>query len=144
MDDDSAHQFAHRLNRLIRSTGKSAPQIAAEIRARAEGDISLSDSYFWQLRTGKQDPRLAMVRAIADYFGVPASYFLDEVVGDTDEAVTRQPISAGEKQVRNIAARARGLKPGTLQRITEIVEDARILDGLDRISGNHGEDANTS
>ena len=144
MDDDSAHQFAHRLDSLIRSSGKSAPQIAAEIRARAEGDISLSDSYFWQLRTGKKDPRLAVVRNIADYFDVPASYFLDEVVDDTDEAVTKQRASAGEKQVRNIAARARGLKLGTLQRITEIVEDARILDGLNGISDKHAKDANIS
>jgi transcriptional regulator with XRE-family HTH domain len=142
MDDNSTDRFTQRLDSLIRSSGKSAPQIAAEIRARAEGNVSLSDSYFWQLRTGKQDPRLAVVRAIADYFGVPASYFVDDVVEETDSVVARQRTSVGEKQVRKIAARARGLNLGTLQRIAEIVEDARILDGLDGLSGARAEDSN--
>lgn len=144
MDDNSTDRFTQRLDSLIRSSGKSAPQIAAEIRARTEGKVSLSDSYFWQIRTGKKDPRLAMVRAIADYFGVPASYFLDDVVEGTDSAVARQRTYVGEKQVRKIAARARGLNLGTLQRIAEIVEDARILDGLDGLSGTRTEDSSMS
>lgn len=144
MDGNSTDRFTQRLDSLIRSTGKSAPQIAAEIRARVEGNVSLSDSYFWQLRTGKKDPRLAVVRTIADYFGVPASYFLDDIAEERDAAVARQRASAGEKQVCKIAARARGLNLGTLQRIAEIVEDARILDGLDGISSTRTEDSNTS
>ena len=104
----------------------------------------MSDSYFWQLRTGKKDPRLAVVRVIAGYFGVPASYFLDDVVDNADTILTRQRSSASEKQVRNITARARGLKLGTLQRIAEIVEDARILDGLDGISTPRADNAHNS
>jgi transcriptional regulator with XRE-family HTH domain len=143
MDNTSGSRFAQRLENLIRSTGKSAPQIAGEIRARSGGDASLSDSYFWQLRTGKKDPRLGVVRAIADYFGVAPSYFMDDAVEETDVALAKQRITAGERHVRNIAARARGLKLGTLQRIAEIVEDARILDGLDTMSGVHIENEHT-
>jgi transcriptional regulator with XRE-family HTH domain len=136
MEEPSNNEFADKLNRLIDASGKSAPQIAAEIRAAGEGKASLSDSYFWQLRTGKKDPRLGVVRLIADYFGVHASYFLDDH-GDPAEILPKLRATAGDEQVRGIATRAKGLKKGTLHRIAQIVEDARVLDGLDGLSDNH-------
>lgn len=90
------------------------------------GISSMSLSYLQQLRKGEaQNPRVQHLRALADAFDVPLSYFLEE-----DE-----PVEAAEKdltpQERTLALRVHGLSDGALSSIRAIVELARKSEQLD-------------
>lgn len=132
--------FADKLNHLIDTMGYrdgrqlSGPQIAAEISVQQK--VPVSASYMWELRTGKvTNPRIDLVHALAAYFGVDPGYFLSR---DQDEAhAARLDLIAAmrDNDVNNLAVRASGLSAGTLRRITEIIENARILEGLDEMPG---------
>jgi transcriptional regulator with XRE-family HTH domain len=54
--------------------------VASQITANGE---KISGSYIWQLRKGiKDNPTVKHVSALANFFGVPASYFFDDDVTD--------------------------------------------------------------
>jgi len=95
--------------------------------------VKVSPSYIWQLRTGQGDnPTVRHIEALAAFFGVPASYFLN-----TAEAVQTQEELAllaalRDAAVRNLALRAQGLSPESLKTVRELIERVRELEGLDR------------
>ena len=128
---------AEKLDRLFQvMSPKGRPysyqQVADAINARsAETGVTLSHATIWQLRTGRfTDPRLSHLQGLADFFGVPIGYFTDDEVAarvDTDLDLVAAMRDAG---VRQVALRARGLSPQTLQALTAMVEAARRLEGL--------------
>lgn len=79
--------LADKLNHLFTSVTPrggqeySNEQVAAAIAAK--GNVTISQSYIWQLRKSKKDnPTLKHLQALADFFGVPAAYFFNEQVAD--------------------------------------------------------------
>jgi hypothetical protein len=59
--------------------------VASAIRRR--GGPTVSHTYLWQLRRGLRDnPTKQHLEALADFFGVPPSYFFDDAAGPRPEA----------------------------------------------------------
>jgi transcriptional regulator with XRE-family HTH domain len=80
--------FAEKLDflfRTVRPRGRgeySYRDVAQAINDSAE-DTTISASYIWQLRKGeKNNPSVRHAQALAKFFGVPPTYFLNEVADD--------------------------------------------------------------
>lgn len=124
--------IAQRLERLFAQTAgpHGRPVTLQEIIHRMEkrGISTMSLSYLQQLRTGQaENPRLQHLRALADAFDVPLSYFLDD--DKEDSASTAEDELTPEE--RTIALRVHGLSNDALSSIRAIVELARKSEQLD-------------
>ncbi|AIG75348.1 hypothetical protein ED92_33490 [Amycolatopsis sp. MJM2582] len=72
------HLFAH----VTRRNGSEFTYEEVASAITAEG-VTISQSYVWQLRKGKKDnPTLKHLQGLADFFGVPVTYFFNEGVSD--------------------------------------------------------------
>lgn len=127
--------FAEKLDRLFRTVhpaGRgpySYNDVAAGIRAR--GPVSISPQYLWLLRRGERDnPTIQHLEAIADFFGVPAAYFLDDAKAAVVDQELETVIALRDSSVRQVALRAAGLSPRSLDAIQEMIEQVRRLEGL--------------
>lgn len=144
--EGSSPSFAHKLDRLFGSTRSPSggeytyAEVSAGIAQR--GIATISDTYLCDLRNGtKENPRIRHVEALADFFGVPVTYFLD---GDESarllDRVETLP-AAANADVRRIALRAADLSPETLEAVAVMIERARQLEGLkDRRPDAHDAD----
>ncbi|WP_228818919.1 helix-turn-helix domain-containing protein [Nocardia transvalensis] len=103
---------------------------AAEAITRSTG-TSISAAYMWQLRSGvKSNPTVQHLQAIAQFFGVPASYLIDSGADESIESQLRLLQAMKDADVRNLALRASGLTPRTLANIAAIVDRAREIENL--------------
>jgi transcriptional regulator with XRE-family HTH domain len=130
--------LAEKIDRLIKAKRVrerrtySYKDLAAAIRAL--GGTSISAAYLWQLHTGvKDNPQKKTLEMLADFFGVPVTYFFD-----TDEATRlyeQLPIAL-DADVRKIALRAADLSPESRAVIGEMIEQARKIEAMH--SGRRG------
>ncbi len=98
---------------------------------RAEGGPTISATYLWQLRKGLRDnPTLKHLEALSSFFGVPASYFFDDEAATSIDAQLAVLASLRDASVRNVAVRASGLSPESLETIADMIERVRKLEGL--------------
>jgi transcriptional regulator with XRE-family HTH domain len=129
-----------RLFRTIHPPGRgeySFEEVADGIRAR--GGPTISATYVWQLRKGLRDnPTKRHLEALADFFGVPPSYFFEEEAGARIAAELDLLVALREAPVRHIALRALGLSPQSLAAIAGMIEHVRQLEGLSD-SGTDGD-----
>ncbi|GAA1113968.1 transcriptional regulator [Nocardiopsis metallicus] len=130
--------LAHRLEKLFADTAgdKGRPVTLQEIvdRMKERGIAPMSLSYLQQLRSGQAtNPRVQHLRALADAFGVPLSYFVEEEE-KTDAAEAK--LTEAE---RNIALRVHGLSSGALASISSIIDIARRSEQLDDVPGEEDE-----
>lgn len=96
------------------------------------GGPTISASYLWQLRKGSRDnPTKKHLEALADFFGVPPAYFFDDETAARIDAELDLLAAVRDTDVRHVALRASGLSTQTLKAITEMIERARQLEGLD-------------
>lgn len=121
--------IAQRLEQLFAETAgpHGRPITMKDVITKMEerGISSMSLSYLQQLRKGEaHNPRLQHLRALADVFDVPLSYFLDEEPADTQE-------SDLTPEERKVALRVHGLSNEALASIRSIVELARRSEQLD-------------
>ncbi|MFI2029805.1 hypothetical protein [Streptomyces buecherae] len=73
-------------------------------------------------RGSKKNPSTELLQALAQFFGVPTSYFLDEETArrvDSEIALSRV---ARNNEVRNLALRALELSPEGLAAVSHIVD----------------------
>ncbi len=137
-------ELANKINRLFDVMRKpSAPPLsnaaAAEAITQATG-TSISSAYLWQLRSGmKSNPTVAHLRAIAQFFGVPASYLVDEGPDEAIESQLSMLQAMKDSGIRNLALRASGLAPRTLAGIAAIVDRAREVENLPPIDESERE-----
>lgn len=135
MTEKQGRAFAELLDYLFREVHppNRGPYTYAEI-AQGIGDtsaITISASAIQQLRTGvKANPKMQTIKALADFFGVPAGYFFDDQVAEQTRAEIRMVAAMRDEEVRRVALRASGLSPSTLQMLTTVIEQARRLEGL--------------
>lgn len=100
-------------------------EVAAELR-RIQPGLRVSGAYLSALRNGsKRNPSLDLLTALAQFFGVSASYFLDPTPQDRVEEEIALAKVGHHPQVRNLALRALELSPESLAVVTQIVE--RVL-----------------
>lgn len=134
-DAEGSRSFADKLDQLF---GSVRPQpgreytheeVAKAIAAR--GDLSISHTYIWQLRRGiKDNPSIGVVSALADFFGVPPSYFLDDERTrgmDTDLELLAALRDPG---VVRLATRAAGLSADSTELLLSLTEHLRRLEGV--------------
>lgn len=133
-------ELAARLNRLFevmrRPNTPPLSNAAAAAAITAKTGVSISPAYLWQLRSGaKTNPTVQHLRAIADYFGVPASYLLDRDVDANIEAQLEILQALRDAGVRDLAMRASGLTAETISSLAAMVDQARKLERLPPVPG---------
>ena len=121
-----------RLFRTVRPSGRGEytyQEVAEALRER--GGPTISATYVWQLRKGIRDnPTKKHLEALADFFGVPPAYFFDDEAAARIQAELSLLAALRDASVRNVALRARGLSPQSLDAITDMIERVRQLEGL--------------
>lgn len=143
---ESTHDGAQRisdlsvkLNKLFETMHKpSRPPLsnaaAAEAITRATG-TSISAAYLWQLRNGmKGNPTLEHLRAICQFFGVKASYLIEDGIDADIDAQLDLLAALRDAGVRDLAMRARGLTPQAINSLRAMVDHARTLEQLPPVS----------
>jgi len=102
-------------------------EVVAGINAR--GVAKTSDTYLCDLRNGTKDnPRIKHLEAIAEFFGVPVTYFLD---GDESAARMYAQIAAlpvyGDPGVERMVLLVSDLSPKVREAVTQIIEHAHQI-----------------
>lgn len=129
-DDQGRPMLATRLDHLFESVRPDGArgrrytndEVAAAIRDSTPG-IRVSGAYLSALRTGaKKNPSTELLCALARFFGVSASYFLDEETAERTDAEIALAQFANNHGVRNLALRALELSPEGLAAVSQIVE----------------------
>jgi ESX-1-secreted protein regulator len=99
--------------------------------AAAAGARVVSGTYLWLLRTGQRDnPTMRHLIALARFFGVSPTYFFP------DDAMQQAAVPAAlatalrDDKMREMALRAAGLSDRSLRAITEMIRNARAVEGL--------------
>jgi transcriptional regulator with XRE-family HTH domain len=131
--DESA--LAARLNKLFevmrRPNTPPLSNAAAAAAITEKTGVSISPAYLWQLRNGiKDNPTVAHLRAIAEFFGLPASYLID---GDPDPNIDAQLNllqALRDRGIRDLALRASGLTPQALGSLAAMIDHVRKLEQL--------------
>ncbi len=131
----STTDLAGKLNKLfevMRSPSQPVLSNAAAAEAITEKTgVSISPAYLWQLRSGlKANPTVAHLRAIAEFFGVSASYLIDAEVDEHLEAQLELLQALRDAGVRDLAMRASGLTDAALANLVAMVDHVRELEKL--------------
>ncbi|MCO8269991.1 helix-turn-helix domain-containing protein [Actinoplanes sp. TRM 88003] len=118
-----AFSIAGRLDRLFKQLRPEPSYMAVAEAVRAEQAVSISHTYIWQLRTGRRDnPTIQHLTALATYFGVPVSYFIDDDQTtriDSQLDLLRTIRDAG---VTELALRAADVSPRGRDTISELIQ----------------------
>ncbi|MFI9380444.1 helix-turn-helix domain-containing protein [Kutzneria sp. NPDC052558] len=123
-----------RLFRTVRRAGDSEHSYASVAEAiRDQQGVTISHTYIWQLRTGRRDnPSVQHLTALATFFGVPVTYFLDdELAGRIDEQLTLLAMlrAAG---VTEIALRSADLSESSREAVADMVTQLWKLEHPDK------------
>lgn len=126
--------FADKLNHLFAVVHPASRAEFSNVEvadAITDTGVTISPSYIWHLRRGDRDnPTLKHVEALAAFFKVDVTYFLDDAVTNRVDAELQVIAAMRDAGVRRIALRASGLSEGALTAIAGLVDNARSLEGL--------------
>lgn len=122
--------LAEKIDYLFRQVhGRDRAEVSyREVAAGIEsaGGPTISPTYLMYLRKGQRtNPSLQHLEAIAGYFGVPTSYFLDQ---EATARVTQELellAALRDAGVRSVAMRLADLSPEDLAAVAGIVEELR-------------------
>ena len=129
----SSEQLAGKLNYLF---GKIHPpnreftneEVAAGILERK--GMSISANYVGQLRSGRaNNPSISVIEALADFFGVRPSFFLDDRSTEETKAEIELRQILRDNGLRSLALSARHLSPAVLASITALVQQLSAQQG---------------
>ncbi|WP_068183911.1 helix-turn-helix domain-containing protein [Mycobacterium sp. UM_CSW] len=131
--------LAARLNKLFeimrRPDTPPLSNAAAAAAITTQTGVSISPAYLWQLRSGvKDNPTVQHLRAIAEFFGVPASYLIDRDPDAQIDAQLNLLQALRDNGVRDLAMRASGLTPQALNSVALILDRVRELERLPPIA----------
>jgi transcriptional regulator with XRE-family HTH domain len=116
----------------VRPAGRgeySNHEVATAIEAA--GGPTISATYIWQLRKGlRTNPTLNHLEALARFFGVPTSYFLDDEKADEIDAQLELLAALRDSKVQAIALRASGVSAEGLKAIVTMLDHVRRAEGL--------------
>ncbi|GAA3493937.1 hypothetical protein GCM10019016_010360 [Streptomyces prasinosporus] len=104
-------------------------RLAKEIRETTGGTIS--GTYLWELATGKKrNVTLEQLDVLAEFFGVPPEYFLNEETAERVNSQLKLATALRDARVRNLALRAEGLSAESLDALLIMVNEARKVQHL--------------
>jgi transcriptional regulator with XRE-family HTH domain len=137
----SAKKLDH-LMRTVHPAGRGPYSYAEVARAIGEGGGQISATYIWQLRTGvKNNPTVAHLNALADFFGVRPSYFLDDDESERVDAGLALLTTLRDAGARQVAARLPGLSDDSLEALGQMAELLRRREGLSDAAAEQPPDA---
>jgi transcriptional regulator with XRE-family HTH domain len=129
--------FAERLAHLI-ATVHPPDRKPYSYREIAHGvadqtGVTMSATHVQQLAVGaRKDPKRSHIQALAQFFGVPVTYFFDdEVAGQVD----RQVEAWRDSEARNLAQRAMQLSPRDRETVTALLDQLAGYDETRRRDG---------
>jgi transcriptional regulator with XRE-family HTH domain len=97
----------------------------------AAGGPTISATYIWQLRKGlRTNPTLNHLEALAHFFGVPTSYFLDDAKAAEIDSQLELLAALRDSDVQAIALRASGVSSEGLKAIVAMLDHVRRAEGL--------------
>ncbi|WP_327279078.1 MULTISPECIES: helix-turn-helix transcriptional regulator [unclassified Streptomyces] len=145
MEHDQSPTFAQLLDHLFREVHPPSrgpytyAEVAEGIRKVSSGEgRGVTASAIQQLRTGvKQNPTRHTIKALADFFGVPAGYFVDGAAAERTKAEIGLLTAMRDQDVRKVALRANGLSVDSLKMLSTVIEQARKLEGLTHDESPH-------
>ncbi|MFE2185926.1 hypothetical protein [Streptomyces sp. NPDC059455] len=133
------HDLGERLSSLITALYPDERQrpgyarLARMIRETTGGTISAT--YLWELVTGrKRNVTMEQVAVLAEFFGVPLDYFINDEVSRRVNAQLALAVALRDAKVRSLALRADGLSPASLDALLTIVNEARRVEKLNWIA----------
>ncbi|MGW0523658.1 hypothetical protein [Crossiella sp. NPDC003009] len=128
-------QLARKINHLIatlypdKRTRPGFAKLAQEIREKTRS--SISNTYLWELATGKKrNLTQGTLATLAEFFGVPSEYFLNDEVAARIDTQLELALALRNQKVRSIALRAEGLSDATLDSILTMLTQARKIERL--------------
>lgn len=131
----SSSTLAEKLDLLFRSIPREDGELYSnETAALALSDlgIKVTGQHLWHLRSGRRDnPSFRLLEGISRLFGVPIAYFSD---GETERQVVEElELLAAVRRtgVKSLIARTQGVSPANVERVSEILEQIRRMEGLD-------------
>jgi transcriptional regulator with XRE-family HTH domain len=99
--------------------------------AQAAHGLRISHTYIWQLRNGTRDnPTLNHLQALADFFGVPTTYFIDDAIAEKIDAQLDLVNALRDLNVQRVALRAAGLSAGGLDALEAVIDHLRRVEGI--------------
>jgi transcriptional regulator with XRE-family HTH domain len=127
--DEDMPSFGHLLEGLFDRRRKpngrpySNEEVAAAIRSTG---VDISQNYIWCLRKGtRDDPRGSHIKALAQFFDVPAGYFLDHEIYrsivDEPEPIPMpraRPVVKPQLMLRQLEA----MSPESMQLLTDMAD----------------------
>lgn len=130
-DGDRPLTFADKINQVFETVHRSGePQstnreVARWLAENSEnGEPTVSENYLGQLRRGERtNPGIKTVEALARFFEIPSSYFME--TGSTAEVIHEELqliASLRDVKVRGIAARAARLNPEMRSWLYDVVD----------------------
>lgn len=94
--------------------------------------ISVTGAYLSQLRSGKKNnPSARLLAGIAELFGVPITYFLNDEQAEKIEKQLNTLVALRSAGVRGIVARSAGVSDAGIASLAAILEQLRMMEGLD-------------
>lgn len=105
--------------------------------ALAERGISVTGTHLAHLRTGRRDnPAASLLAGLADLFGVPIGYFFDPTTEEKINSELDALVALRDSGAKSVMLRAQGLRPESLEKVQDLLDLIRKLEGLD----DRGED----
>ena len=135
-DGGGLPHLADRLNELFaRVPRPGTVQPYSNDRAAEElssAGVSVTGAYLGQLRSGKKsNPSARLVAGIAELFDVPVTYFFDEAQAQRITDQLDGLVAIRSANVRGIVARSVGVSDAGLASLAAILEQLRLMEGLD-------------
>jgi transcriptional regulator with XRE-family HTH domain len=132
--------FAERLAHLI-ATVHPPDRKPYSYREIANGvaeqtGVTMSATHVQQLAVGaRKDPKRSHIQALAQFFGVPVTYFFDdEIAGQVDRQV-EDVVAWRDSEARNLAQRAMRLSPRDRETVTALLDQLSSYDDTRRREG---------
>jgi transcriptional regulator with XRE-family HTH domain len=132
--------FAERLGHLIATVHPpdrkpySYREIASGVAEQT--GVTMSATHVQQLAVGaRKDPKRSHIQALAQFFGVPVTYFFDDdVAGQVDRQV-EDVVAWRDSEARNLAQRAMRLSPRDRETVTALLDQLGSYDDTRRRDG---------
>jgi transcriptional regulator with XRE-family HTH domain len=127
-DDAPRNVIAERLEHLIATVHPASrgPYLLREIADgvnEAAGEKVVSVAYLSQLRLGQRmSPSFKILQAIAQWFGVPPSYFADDMTAAHADEQLEFLTAMRDAGVRSVALRAQGLSEQALEAVRAVID----------------------
>ena len=137
-DDAPTSVIAQRLDHLLATAHPPGrgPYLLREVADgvnAAAGEKIISVAYLSQLRRGdRTTPSFRILEAIAQWFGVPATYFAEDLTDKQAEQHLEVLRAMQDVAVRSVALSAAGLSEQSLAMVQALIATARQHEGLDQ------------